>query len=233
MSPMIGRIPITPLNVHTKETFFLRVLLYHVTGPKSFQDLRTINSNGETKVCSTFHLAAIELGLTENDSEAELAMQQAFDYINSDNLIKSFFVNLVIHQMPADPFALFQKFKKELCSKLMYEAKVNEPTPAMVNAVLLELQVLFEKQDKNMKDFIGAKNMPDQVNKPKYDPKELRSETDYDPEVQAAMAREKEECLNDEQKKLVNTIMDAIDHKTGGLFAVEAPGGNFKLIHLS
>ena len=226
---MIGRIPMTPLNVHTRETFFLRVLLYHVSGPKSFEDLRTVTSNGETKVCSTFHAAAIEHGLTRNDDEAELAMQQAFDYTKSDNLLKSFFVNLVIHQMPSDAWALFQKFKNELCSNLMHKAKVDEPTPAMINAVLLELQILFEKQDKDMKEFIGAKNMPDQANKPKFDPKELKSETDYDPEVQAAIAREKELCLNGEQKNLVNAIMDAIDQMKGGLFAVEAPGGNLNI----
>ena len=118
MSPMIGRIPVVPLNAYTKETFFLRLLLYHVPGPKSFESLRTVvDSNGESVVYSTFHKAAIEMGLTENDNEAEEAMQQAFDYTKSDGLLKSFFVNLVIHQMAADPWGLFQKFKRENCPR--------------------------------------------------------------------------------------------------------------------
>ena len=225
MSPMVGRIPIIPLNTYSKETFFLRVLLYHVRGPKSFEHLRTVVSNGETKVCPTFHMAAIELGLTENDNEAELAMQQAFDYTNSDNLLKCFFVNLVIHQMPADPWALFQKFKKELCSRKLYEAKLEEPTDTMLNEILLELQTLFEKQDKDMKEFIGAENMPDQTSKPKYEPKELKSETNFDPEEQAEIARMMEKSLNEGQRKLVNSVINAIDRNEGGVFCVEAHGG--------
>ena len=226
MSPMIGRIPVVPLNAYTKETFFLRLLLYHVSGSTSFESLRTVtDSNGENIVFSSFHQAAIELGLTENDNEAEEAMQQAFDYCKSDGLLKPLFVNLVINQMAADPWSLFQKFKKELCSNLIYQAKVDEPTEAMVNEVLLELQSLFLLHDKNMKDFFKAENLPDLVKRIKHDPKELKQETDYDPEVQAAIAREKEKCLNENQKKLVNAIMDASHQNKGGVFAVEAHGG--------
>ena len=42
LSATIGRIPVVPLNSFTKEKFFLRVLLYHVTGPTSFQHLKTV-----------------------------------------------------------------------------------------------------------------------------------------------------------------------------------------------
>ena len=226
MSPMIGRIPVVPLNAYTTELFFLRLLLYHVPGSKSFECLRTVrNSNGEILVFSTFHKAAIELGLTENDNEAEEAMQQAFDYTKSDGLLKPLFVNLVINKMAADPWSLFQKFKKELCSNLMYPAKLDEPTEDMVNEVLLELQSLFLKHDQNIKNFFKAEHLPDPVKKIKHDPKELKQETDYDPEVQAGIAREKEKCLNKNQKILVDAIMDAIDQNKCAVFAVEAHGG--------
>ena len=105
------------------------------------------------------------------------------------------------------------------------EAKLEEPTDAMLNEILLELQILFEKQDKDMKEFIGAENMPDQTSKPKYDPKELKSETNFDPEEQAEIARMMEISLNEGQRKLVNSVMNAIDRNEGGVFCVEAHGG--------
>ena len=42
-SNQIGRIPIITLNPHTRELFFLRLLLHHVVGPKSFEDIRTVD----------------------------------------------------------------------------------------------------------------------------------------------------------------------------------------------
>ena len=71
-SSMIGRIPIIGLNAHQKEKFFLRMLLYHVRGPTSWEDLRTVNG----VVCETFHEACIKLGLFEDDSEIESKKKQ-------------------------------------------------------------------------------------------------------------------------------------------------------------
>ena len=41
----IGRIPTVPFNVKTMELYCLRVILHHVAGATSFEDLRTIDGN--------------------------------------------------------------------------------------------------------------------------------------------------------------------------------------------
>ena len=47
------------------------------------------------------------------DEEAENAFTEQFNFKRNDKRLKRFFVSLVIFQMSADPWALFEKFKKE------------------------------------------------------------------------------------------------------------------------
>ena len=128
LSATMGRIPVVSLTAMSKEKFFLRLLLYHVPGATSFEDLRTVIEDGKDIVCSTYHEACIKRGLTENDAEAEEALSQAFNYTKSEKLLLPFYVNLVIHGMAAKPWELFKKFKKEFCSQEMHKAKLDEPT---------------------------------------------------------------------------------------------------------
>ena len=36
------------------ERFYLRILLHHVKGPKSFEAKRTVDVNGQEQLCQTF-----------------------------------------------------------------------------------------------------------------------------------------------------------------------------------
>ena len=104
LSATIGRIPVVTLSALNKENFFLRLLLYHVAGATSFEDLRSVIEDGERIVCSTYQEACIKRLLTENDAEAEEALSQAFSYTKRDHSILPFYVNLVLHQMAANPW---------------------------------------------------------------------------------------------------------------------------------
>ena len=218
-STAIGRIAIIPLNNHTRETFFLRLLLYHVKGPTSFEHLRTVKIDGQSIVCNTYQEACIKLGLTDNDKEAEESLEQAFLYTKADHMLKKFYVDLVVNQMPHDPWGLFKKFEKELCATEMYKANVNEPTPEIINKVLLELVKMFQDQDKDMADFIGVDNMPKNLPKEKQEAREILEETDFDLEDQARIGEEQYDSLNDEQKTFVDAILAAVGKDNGGIFA--------------
>ena len=157
------------------------------------------------------------------DDAARKAMRDAYNYIQNDRLIKTFFVNLCLYQFAADPWAIFQEFKVELCSRACRKKNVdvNAPTDEIINDVLLELKELFEKQNANMEDYITAANMP--TPKPK-GAKDLLIETNFDPEILAEIASTNEKLLNEEQSILINTILKAIDSPEGGLFSAEASG---------
>ena len=88
----IGRIPTVPFNVKTMDLYCLRVLLHHVAGSTSFEDLRTINGN----IFPSFHAACIELGLMEDESEIDRALEEASSLKFGDALRK-FFMTLLIH----------------------------------------------------------------------------------------------------------------------------------------
>lgn len=72
-------------TVHPNNTqaFHLRLLLHHVRGPTSFDMLRRVTHRDDAgyiigeKQCSTFQEACYELGLLENDSHWNQAMQEA------------------------------------------------------------------------------------------------------------------------------------------------------------
>ena len=209
----------------SREKFFLRLLLYQVPGPTSFEDLKSVFIDGQRVVCATYQEACIKRGLTEDDSAAETAFNEAFLTIKNDFLLRSFFVNLIIHQLASDPWGLFQKFKKELCAPEMHKANIDEPNDHMINDILKELKTLFESQDKDMADFIGEKNMPKDIPKEKVEAREILDEINFDVDVQAKMAENHYALLNKDQKHFVDTILHAIKFQKPGIFAVEANGG--------
>ena len=225
LSGMIGRIPVIALNAYSREKFFLRLLLYKVKGATSFEDLKTVTLNGEKFVCATYQEACIKRGLTEDDSAAENAMNEAFLNIKNDFLLRSFFVNLMIHYLASDPWGLFQKFKKELCAPEMREANIEEPNDQIVNDVLKELKNLFEAQNKDMAKFIGEENMPKDIPKEREEAREIVDETNFDVDIQAKIAEDQYVLLNKDQRHLVDTILEAIKSGKPGIFAVEANGG--------
>ncbi|KAL8585058.1 hypothetical protein ACOMHN_013075 [Nucella lapillus] len=55
------------------ECYFLRLLLNVVKGPKSYDDLKTVNG----EVCATFREACPNQGLLEDDQHLQLAMEEA------------------------------------------------------------------------------------------------------------------------------------------------------------
>ena len=48
-----------------REKFHLRMLLMVVKGPRSFDDLKTVDGH----ICDTFHEACLKRGLLEDDGE--------------------------------------------------------------------------------------------------------------------------------------------------------------------
>ena len=103
-------------NIHPKnrELFHLRILLMHIRGATSFEDLRTVVDLKSNKavVWNTFTQTAIALNLIDND-------QQWFECINEailtelPNRLRFLFVMICIHCTPVlpDALAIWKKFK--------------------------------------------------------------------------------------------------------------------------
>ena len=205
--------------------FFLRMLLHYVKGPQSFKDLKTVDG----KVFTTYQEVCVKLGLFEDDSAIEQAFEEAASITVKGKMLRQLFVTLIVHAMPASPLNLWIKYKKDLCADLMKKNNVEEPTEDILNEVLLELQQMFEQQDKNMVlDFNLPKPIPNPNKENNQVPREIQEELDYPHDILAKQAKEKEATLNADQRIFYEAIKKNIDEDKGGLFSLDAPGGTGK-----
>lgn len=95
-SKTIGRV----YSVHPKNTdcFYLRMLLHHIKGPESFNDLKTINGIE----FPTYREACMELGLLENDNHWNTILYEASE-IDMPKRIRNLFVIILTHCNPSNP----------------------------------------------------------------------------------------------------------------------------------
>ena len=98
LSDTVGRIPVIPLTPFSKERYFLRVLLHHVKGPQSFDDLKTVNG----VVKASYQEACIELGLYEDDTAIKKAFEEAAT-IKFGTALMECFVVLCLYANPGNP----------------------------------------------------------------------------------------------------------------------------------
>ncbi|KAI9383363.1 hypothetical protein POPTR_013G071501v4 [Populus trichocarpa] len=93
------------VHLAAKELYFLRMLLNHVKGAKSFEDLRQISGI----VFATFQLACKALGLLGDDKEWSDVFGEAIPTTSSPQL-RQLFVNIIMFCEVADPNSLFDQF---------------------------------------------------------------------------------------------------------------------------
>ena len=223
-SDTIGRLAYISLNPTNKELYFLRMLLYNVPGPKSYEDLKTLDDG---YVCQSFHESCVKRGLFEDDEEIEKSLDEAAN-IKFARGFRQCFVTICVYCMPASPLELFEKFKNFLCEDFMKDAKVIEPTDDMVNRALLEMKDMFELAGKNMVTDFG---LPEPIYRGRSgEVKEIQEELNHFEfnENLAEEANENVAHMNPEQKNAYDGVFQAVESKTGGLFSIDACAGSGK-----
>ena len=139
-SNMIGRIPVINLNPHQSELYFLRMLLYHIPGPTSFEDLRIIND----EVQPTFQAACLKLGILDDDAEIDNILEEAAS-VKFGSQLRELFATILIWIRPSDPLDFWKRHLATLCQDFMRRDNVNTPTDKIINEVLFDLQDHFQR----------------------------------------------------------------------------------------
>ncbi|XP_044596977.1 uncharacterized protein LOC123273602 [Cotesia glomerata] len=104
---VIGRMySISPAQV---ELFHLRLLLLHIKGATSFENLRTVNRI----LCDTFMSACLAAGLIEDDQEWRKTLIEAVVWMMPRQL-RYLFVRILMHCQPLKPEELWNEFKGPL-----------------------------------------------------------------------------------------------------------------------
>ena len=214
----IGRVPAVPLNPHTMEQYSLRLILHHVPGAQSFEDLRTVSD----VLHPTFQSAAVALGLLEDDAELDKAMTEAFEMKFGDQL-REFFLSILLYCRPADP----PKFWRDHKDKLAEDWARKHGTEAAANLVLVWLEEKLAQHEMDLASF----SLPAPVVSQPVIAKELaviQAELNYDRQEQRRDAMEKLQNFNEEQRVFFDAVMKTINNEDGGLFFLDAPGGTGK-----
>uniref|UniRef100_A0A914DCA3 ATP-dependent DNA helicase n=1 Tax=Acrobeloides nanus TaxID=290746 RepID=A0A914DCA3_9BILA len=125
-------------TIHPKEgeRFYLRLLLIHVKGAQSFDDLKTIE--GDKK--ETFEEAAKALGLLDSGEIWEEYFQEVANQ-DSAHMLRGLFVSLIHHGERMDVKALWQRFKFEMCEDFMYRLNVDQERAENMAKVDIERQL--------------------------------------------------------------------------------------------
>lgn len=97
------------VNPRDVELFHLRLLLLHVCGPKSFEDVKAYNGI----IYNTFTEACHARGIASNDNEWRLCLDEAKQF-NSPKQMRHLFAIICALNVPANALALWNQFKEHL-----------------------------------------------------------------------------------------------------------------------
>ncbi|XP_070555422.1 uncharacterized protein [Ptychodera flava] len=126
------------------ERFYLRLLLHHVPGSISFEDIRTLPDG---TICSTFKEAALKRGLLQDDEEWIECLREASVYA-SPNQIRQLFVTILLFCEPAEPLNIWNKFTREMSEDIQFtmrNSRSNLTTDDIINCTLRHIEDLLNK----------------------------------------------------------------------------------------
>ena len=125
-----------------RELFYLRILLSHQKGCRSFSDIKTVHGRTYSSFCDTCEV----LGLTGDDREWLRAFDEAASWATAAEL-RSLFCNLLLFCEVGSPVLLWESAKSkmgdDICHAFTHASSDSELIP---NATTVEEQVLLEIQ---------------------------------------------------------------------------------------
>ena len=144
----IGRIhSVSPRDT---ERYYLRLLLHHVPGATSFEDIRTF----ENTVYDSYHAATKARGLLETDDEFDNDLRVASG-VSSPKQLRELFAMMLMYCEVGDPVALFENYLSDFAEDFTHEQGIEEVTPAIRNSVLAHMEALLERNNFTLAQFPG------------------------------------------------------------------------------
>ena len=186
------------------ELYFLRLLLCYKRGPKSYEDLRTIDG----VEYHTFQKACQIMGLLDDDSALEELFLEAVGYLTNCNLLRRYFCMLLLYGNVSDPIGFFESQIEHLSVDIVRNIGDEDPDRVR-NHVLSGLKAILEANQRYLKD-IGLPE-PSVVTEAVI---EAPEETSIDCQT-----------LNVDQRKVFDLVTGQSEEK---VFMIDAPGGTGK-----
>ncbi|XP_074603972.1 uncharacterized protein LOC141857378 [Brevipalpus obovatus] len=194
------------VSPHEFERYFIRVLLLHVTGAKSFEDLRTHDGI----VHASFRDAAEARHLLEDDGIWVATMREACRYSMPIQL-RSLFTTICAFCTPSNPLAIFNQFE----SNLYEDSSQNNDIGRSRVLCLSDLNRRFKTLGKDNSSFgLPVYNVIIQND---------LIEARLDPMIDSIV-------LNETQKYAFDKVLAAVldESEADRLFFIDGPGGSGK-----
>lgn len=208
------------------ERFYLRLLLNFVVGPKSFEEIRTVDE----VVYPTYKEACFQRGLLESDKEWHIALGDASLCANTPQL-RDLFVTLLIFCEVSNAGELWAKHWTALADDIEYRRRKITNFPTLTINVddkqmlaLEEVSNLLKQYGKKLSDYPGLLEL-NTATTSKYKNELLVEEMMYDRETLRLKAAGNLDCLNQMQRIVFQTIIDSVESSLGGMHFVYGPGG--------
>lgn len=217
----------------SKELFHLRLLLQHVRGPTSFEDLLTVNGVPYT----TFSDACVARGLVITDEYIREMLDEAIQQrIFSD--VRFLFAHVLIHCQPVDPTPLSLWNDYGARFSVDYVLFQGDTLEIAIQRSLCHIKYLLGCEGKLLSDYYlpePTMNLSWRVNRDNMGIVELT------PEEYLARIQQLLPTLEDEQLEAYNAIVNSMEmgevneDPNGKLFFIDGPGGTGKtyLINVS
>ena len=222
----IGRIH--SINPAAGELYFLRMLLFHVKGATSYEDLLLVPSG---KLCETYKQACMELGLLSDDQEYTRILEEAA-LTKMCGAIREMFVGILMFCQPSDPLDLFNTFWPTWTDDINFQAKKKGVTLTELQKrtmVLVDLELRLDSFDRKLHEFslpIPTKQELDEVNVLTNSvPAIIREEIEHDIVQLKAKVSANLSTFTPEQAKIFEKVMNSVRNKVQFLGFISARGG--------
>jgi hypothetical protein len=218
------------------ERYYLRILLTHIKGATSFNNLKTINGH----ICNTFKEACIYLGLLQDDTEWSACLSEA-SQIKTGQQLCHLFAMILLFCQPSIPEKLWDNHKSAICEDILhqyykhtqniqYDNSIND---IIENKALDQLNCYLLSNGKSLKDFpnmpLPKEHMPE-INNSNNNLNQLiwEERSSYNTAQLRNILHNNISQLNTEQHIIYNTVMHAIEHSSSECFFIDGPGGTGK-----
>ncbi|CAA7014728.1 unnamed protein product [Microthlaspi erraticum] len=222
----IGRINYVPRKI--EEGYYLRVLLNIVTGPRSFEEIRTYRG----VVYEKFKEACYARGLLDDDEVWVDSIKSASEWCFGDHL-RNLFAVMLASDCFTTPEDVWERTWHILAEDMEEKKRIENENPALIldekqkrNFVLQEIQMVMLRNGTSLSNYTS---MPQpQKDDFAYSNRLLTDELSYDKDLLKVKHDEWIKMMTTEQKGVYDEITGAVLDKKGGIFFVYGFGGTGK-----
>ena len=220
----IGRMYTT--NPAQGERHYLRMLLHHVPGAMSFDDLKTLPDGTQ---CASFKETVIQVGLLATDDEWEECLSEASSSFLPFQIC-SLFITILVFGEPLKPYELWIKYKDVMGEDILNTSSHVKYVGAMRmqehldNSLLVLLQNDLQELGTCLENFgLPSPNKSSIIE----DQPHIIQDEMFDQLEQEIKTKQNLTTLNSEQtlayQMILKAIMDSNEIKQ--IFFIDAPGG--------